>query len=417
MRKILAASALIVATSLALTGCGRADTADQPSAAPAALDDGPATGTIKMWAMGTEGELLPDFLTAFEEANPDVTVEVTAIPWDSALQKFQTAIASGNVPDLAMMPGLPIFKDAYAPVPDGIQLDEMFEGSVATGNMGGEQLQVPWYVDTRVLYYRTDLAEKAGWDTAPTTWEELHDFAGDMQSEAGATWGVRLPAGGTGSFQNTLWMPWSAGGELMNDGQDEWTLDTPAFAESYEYLKSFFIDGISDPNADPAPAAAVNDFISGATPTLITGPFFSGLLDSSAAELPYATAVLPTKDSSTSFVGGANLAVFTEAANSEAAWKLVQWLSEPETQVSWYQASGDLPAVQAAWDDPVLADEESLAAFGEQLRTAKSPPQIVAFDKVGEKGDAVIEQIVRGAVSVDEGLATLQKLADEIGTE
>ena len=127
--------------------------------------------------------------------------------------------------------------------------------------------------------------------------------------------------------------------------------------------------------------------------------------------------MLPTKDSSTSFVGGANLAVFTEAANSEAAWKLVQWLSQPETQVAWYEASGDLPAVQAAWDDPVLADKDSLEAFGEQLRTAKSPPQVVAFDKVGEKGDAVIEQIVRGAVSVEEGLATLQKLADEIGTE
>ncbi|WP_309128857.1 extracellular solute-binding protein [Microbacterium sp.] len=415
--KLLAASAIAIAATLALSGCGRADSAAEAPDKTSVLSDGPATGTVKMWAMGTEGELLPDFVKAFEEANPEVAVEVTAIPWDSALQKFQTAIASGNVPDVAMMPGLPIFKNAYAPVPDGIDVSGMFEGSVATGNMDGAQLQVPWYVDTRVLYYRTDLAEQAGWTSAPSTWDELHQFAGDMQKKAGAEWGIRLPAGGPGSFQNTLWMPWSAGGELMDDGQDEWSLDTSEFAAAYEYLKSFFTDGIANPNADPAPAAAVNDFISGANPALITGPFFAGLLNGAAKDLPYATTVLPADESSTSFVGGANLVVFKEAANSDAGWKLVRWLSEPETQVAWYEASGDLPAVQSAWEDPVLKDDDTLAAFGEQLQTAKSPPQIVSFDKVGDEGDAVIEQIIRGTVTVEDGLASLQKRADEIGTE
>jgi multiple sugar transport system substrate-binding protein len=62
------------------------------------LDDAPATGTITMWAMGAEGEALPDFVKTFEKANPGVTVKVTAIPWDAAHNKIQTAIAGGNTP-------------------------------------------------------------------------------------------------------------------------------------------------------------------------------------------------------------------------------------------------------------------------------------------------------------------------------
>ena len=49
--------------------------------------------------------------------------------------------------------------------------------------VGGTSYGVPWYVETRVLYYRTDLAEKAGWDEAPQTWDELKQFAEDMESQ------------------------------------------------------------------------------------------------------------------------------------------------------------------------------------------------------------------------------------------
>ena len=39
---------------------------------------------------------------------------------------------------------------------------------------------VPWYVDTRVLYYRTDMAEAAGVEP-PTTWDEYKAFAQAMK--------------------------------------------------------------------------------------------------------------------------------------------------------------------------------------------------------------------------------------------
>ena len=52
----------------------------------------------------------------------------------------------------------------------------------------------------------------------------------------------------------------------------------------------------------------------------------------------------------TSFVGGGDLAVFKEADNKAAAWEFVDWLTEPEIQVKWYETVKDLPAVQSAWE-------------------------------------------------------------------
>ena len=411
------AVALITAAALALAGCGRAAETDGGPDSATTIGDASATGTITMWAMGAEGEALPDFVGQFEEANPGVTVEVTAIPWDAAYSKIQTAIAGGTTPDIAMMGStwMADFADAFQTVPTDFETDGMFPGALDSTEINDRATGVPWYVDTRVLYYRTDLAAAAGWDSAPTTWEELKQFAADMQSRAGAEYGIRFPAGND-SFQGTLWMPWSNGVELENGS--EWTLDSPEAVEAYEYYQSFFTDGIANPAADRSAGAQEADFISGATPMLIDGPFLIGQLEELGGEGfadTFTTAVLPTRESSTSFSGGANLAVFADSDNAVSAWKLAQWLTEAETQTAWYEATGDLPAVQAAWDDDALSSQPTLAAFGTQLETAKSVPATTTWVQVAAAGDAMLEKIRLGQQTPAEGLKELQATADTLG--
>ncbi|MBA2464035.1 MAG: ABC transporter substrate-binding protein, partial [Nocardioidaceae bacterium] len=75
------AIAVVAVAGLALTGCGRepASTDDGPGQG-AAVSEGEATGTVDVWAMGTEGEMLGDFVADFEDANPEADVKVTAVP-------------------------------------------------------------------------------------------------------------------------------------------------------------------------------------------------------------------------------------------------------------------------------------------------------------------------------------------------
>ena len=74
--------------------------------------------------------------------------------------------------------------------------------------------------------------------------------------------------------------------------------------------------------------------------------------------------------------------VFKDSKNRDAAWKFVQWLSQPDVQIKWYKATGDLPRLQSAWKDPALADDPKLAVFGEQLKDTNSPPSVPTWTQV-----------------------------------
>ena len=83
--------------------------------------------------------------------------------------------------------------------------------------MDGTSYGVPWYVETRLIYYRKDLAEKAGVTPKPGwTWDDLKAFAKAMQDKGGAKWGISLPPGGTGSWQTFMPFAWQNGAELQS---------------------------------------------------------------------------------------------------------------------------------------------------------------------------------------------------------
>ncbi len=412
----------LLAVALVLSACGRStDTSSTGGATEPAgsISAGPATGALTMWAQGAEGEKLPALLKEFEAANPGVTVEVTAIPWEAAHNKYQTAIAGAQTPDIGQMgtTWMGDFTNGFDPTPSGFSDAGFFAGSVKSSEVKGTSYGVPWYVDTRVVFYRTDLAAQAGYSTFPTNYEDFKAMAKAMQTKAGATWGIQLLAGGADSFQSTLPFGWSAGAELM-DGKNAWTLDTPAWVDSLRYYQSFFTDGIANPAPNTGAGAAESAFVDGSAPMMISGPYNIGNLAKAGGAGfadKYAVAPMPKDKTATSFVGGSNLVVFKDSPNRDAAWKLVQWLSQPDVQVKWYQATGDLPAVESAWKDPLLAGDTKLAVFGEQLKDTNSPPSVSTWTQVSAAADTQIEQVIKAGKDPAQALKELQASATSIG--
>ena len=47
-----------------------------------------------------------------------------------------------------------------------LRLHDFFEGFLAANRVDGQLVGIPWYVDTRVLFYRRDLLRQAGFDRA-----------------------------------------------------------------------------------------------------------------------------------------------------------------------------------------------------------------------------------------------------------
>lgn len=386
-----------------------------------ALDNKPATGELNLWGIGNEGEKLPELIRDFEKENPDVHVKVTSIPWTSAHDKFQTAIAAGTGPDLAQLGStwMADFANGLATVPKNLDMSDLAKGAVESGKVAKRQVGVPWYVETRVIYYRTDIAKKAGWDHAPGNWDELRAMAKDMQKQDGVKYGIWLVPTGQDSFLASLPFAFSQGAELTNADGSKWTIDTPEMKKAITYTSNFFKDKIANVNADVSPGADMAAFAAGTTPMKLDGPTSIGQIEQIGGpdmKSKFTTAPLPKGEKGNiSFSGGCGMIVFKTSKNKEAAWKLIRWLSKPEVQAKWYKISTDLPASQKAWDDPVLKNDDKLAAFSTQLKSMKATPSVTTWQQVGSAGDKIIEQINRGAVSVDEGLSKLQSAADAAG--
>ena len=414
------AVATIAVAALTLTACGRGDAGSTASETGKDVSAGKATGTITVWAMGAEGENLPKLAKEFEAANPGAKVNVTAIPWDAAYQKFTTAITAGTTPDAAMVGttwmGEFAGNDALDPTPPSIDKSVFFEGAQKTTEVNGTSFGVPWYVETRLVYYRTDLAKKAGITTPPTDWDGLKSMAKAMQTKAGAKYGIGLQAGGVGSWQSIMPFGWSNDADLTKDGGKAYNFDSPQVLEAVKYYQSYFNEGISD-KAAPATPTTEPDFKSGRVPMFISGPWMMSAVEKVGVKKDqYDVMPIPAKTKSSSFVGGSDLVVFKKSKQRDTAWKFIQWLSDPKTQVKWYSMSTDLPAVKSAWQDPALTADKKLATCGKQLETAQAPPSFPTWEQVVASFDTEMEKVTKKGADPAAALKSVQQQADSIGT-
>ena len=422
MRRSPAITVATLATAaLALSACGRSTGAAASNDQAKDVSSGKANGTITVWAMGAEGDKLPTLAKQFESANPGAKVNVTAIPWDAAHDKFTTAITAGKTPDAAMVgttwmgefAGL----GALDPTPPSFDKSQFFPGAQKTTEVDGTSYGIPWYVETRLVYYRTDLAKKAGYTAPPKDWEGLKAMAKAMQDKAGAKWGIGLQAGATGSWQSIMPFAWSNGASLSKDGKS-YSFDTPELQEAVKYYQSFFTDGISD-KAAPATPTTEPDFVSGKVPMFISGPWEMSAVEKVGGKGfkdKYSVAVMPTKKTSSSVVGGSDFAVFKDSKQRDTAWKFVKFLSDPKTQAQWYQQSTDLPSVTTAWKDPSISADTKLAKFGEQLKTAQAPPSFPTWEQVVAQFDSEMEKVTKQGSDPAAALKSVQAQAQSIGT-
>jgi len=395
-------------------GCGGGD--DES----ASEDTGTASGEITVWAMGAEGEKLDVLAKEFMQKNPEITVKVTPIAWDVAHDKLLTSVAGNQTPDVSQMGttwmGEFAKTGALEQVPESIDQDAFFESALSTAVVDDKTYGVPWYVETRLLYYRTDIAEKAGITSPPTSWDELKAMAEAMQQKGGAKYGISLSPN---NWQELLPFVWQNGGDVISD-DGEFTFDSPENVEAIEFYQSFFKDGLTAASVpegfDITPA-----FVQGTHPMFFSGPWHMSLIEEvGAAEIEgkWAVAPMPEQESATSFIGGSDLVVFKNGDNKDAAWKFVEYLSTPAVQQQWYSLVSALPSVESAWESGDLSTDEQLSLFGEQLKDAKTPPTIPRWEQVA--ADAVnteMEKAMIGDASAEEAAEAMQAKASSIGAE
>ncbi|WP_082233176.1 sugar ABC transporter substrate-binding protein [Halobacillus massiliensis] len=390
----------------------------------AACSSGSSSGegdneTVTVWAMGEEGKKLKEFSKGFEEANPDLKVDVQAIPWDTAHDKLLTAVASGNGPDVVQLgtTWVPEFAEAgalldlseYMEDYPGFAKENYFEGSVSTMEYEDQIVGIPWYVETRVLYYRTDILEEAGYEEAPKTWDELKDAARTIADSGEDTYGLDIDR----NDQITPFIfAWQNGYDADIENK-QLNFESPEFKEAIEYYASYFEEGISQTQEG---VDIVQAFKEGNKPMFFSGPWMINIINDQAPDIEgkWATAVMPEKETNTSSMGGANLSVFHSSDNVEGALEYISYMTEVDTQMEWLEASNTLPSRTDAWEKDIMTEDPMYATFGEQLENTKPGLQTPQFERIAQEFLGSIERITEGGADIDEELESFNEKANNL---
>jgi multiple sugar transport system substrate-binding protein len=117
---------------------------------------------------------------------------VQQLPLTAAHQKLLTAFAGNSTPDLTQLGNtwLPemVALDALEPLQSRVdrsgvvKRDDYFPSIWSTNIIDGTLYGVPWYVDTRMLFYRKDLLKQAGFDKPPQDWAQWRTMLGALSN-------------------------------------------------------------------------------------------------------------------------------------------------------------------------------------------------------------------------------------------
>jgi multiple sugar transport system substrate-binding protein len=283
-----------------------------------------------------------------------------------------------------------------------------------TNRIGGRVYATPWYVDTRLLFYRTDLLKRAGYDAVPTDWAEWKRSMHAVKRVAGGdAYAVLMPVN---EFEQLLTFGLQQTEPLLRDNGARGNFSSPGFVSALAFYKSFFDEKLAPVASATEISNVWNEFARGYFSYYFSGPWSVGEFKRRLPEqISWATAGMPGPTGpGASAPGGSSLAVFKNARNPDAAWRLVRYLLQPTVQAEFNKLTGNLPARVSAWESPALSGDPRVRTFGVQLRRAEPVPKVPEWERIVTEMQLVAERMVRGQYTPVQAAAEIDRRADRL---
>ena len=376
-RKIASVSALVFATSLGLAACGgSSDDSPEPKgegAGKVAEPSEPTTVSFFSW-VGAQPEM-KKLAAEFHEEHPNITIKFENVPAEQAGQVLTTRIAGNNAPDVAYVNasdttdyaarGAVVDLTDYIGRSDVVDPDDYVDAFKTFVTYEDKLWGLPVDGETTGLFYRTDLFEEAGLDGPPATWEEFEEAAEALTDESAGQYGYEVFAPEAAYY----WYPWlyQAGGDLLSDdGEILFTSDeAKEAAEFYVGLADYSPPDYLNSNSYDGRVA----FAEGQVAMYMAGAWFAGTL---ADEFPaidgkWASAPLPDgAEGCKTTIAGDALIMMSQTESADAAWKWMEFLSEPENiALQTYKTEGTLlpPLTSLLEGQEILEEKPVLEGF------------------------------------------------------
>lgn len=296
------------------------------------------------------GGVLTERLRPFEEAH-DVKVNLTILAWENSWTDIVKYALYGRGPDvseigstwlasLVGMNALRSFSDAEtAPLEPQAFLSHLWENGIYAGALYG----IPWFADTRLIYYRRDILKKAGVDaaTAFSSAQALEDAILALKN-AGVDTPWLVPTDRTLNNLHIVaaWV-WGAGGDFLSPDGKEILFDSPESVQGFcNYFKlGRFISAramLLDDNL------ANRRFRQDKAAMLVSGPWVR-MTEAESYKVVrenYGAASLP----GVPFIGSSHMVVWKHSPHGELACKLVEFLTSSDFQRAFYNIPSLFPS-------------------------------------------------------------------------
>ncbi len=363
--------ALGVATLVAMTALAEAAASSPVSAA------GKQTITFAESGLGSEGQQTQKAINDFEKANPSIKVHILVLSPNSTtyLQQLeQRFIAGSSSPDV-------LESDVTYPAKFGKagwikslsslkpNLKQFFATEVAAGMYKSKAYAIPWFDNPEGLFYRTDLIK-----TPPTSPAQVvSDAQAAMQADPSLKEGIAFEGQKyEGAITAFLTVDGAFGGKL-----NPLQLNTKGNRQALQWLSDAIYTNKIAPQAVTGwqEGQVESEFQAGNAAFAINYPFVASVVASTGGPAKGHVGYIPFPanpgGTPGSALGGEMLAINAKSTHSAADWKLIQYLTSSKVETARAIATGDPPALPAAYTKalfkaaPYFAQVETLNKYAQ----------------------------------------------------
>jgi multiple sugar transport system substrate-binding protein len=291
---------------------------------------------------------------------------------------------------------------------------------------------VPWYTDGGMLFYRRDKLARSGFSEPPATWQELERMAIKVMEDTGTRYGLVFQgAAYEGGAANAAEFIWSAGGEVMT-GQvtvtglvvnavietDAIAVGSEAAARGLDIARGLVASGVVPPAVTGfREQQSLAAFVAGEAVFLRSWPYVDGVLRQAGfTPEQFGVAPLPAAAEGgrhASCLGGWNLMINAEsgARKQQAAWTLIEYLTDPARQKQQALQAGLLPVLEASYDDPDLISRVPVIALGKQIFTSQlhARPMSPFYNEISASLASAFNRTLKGELTGTQAAALLEK--------
>ncbi|WP_370641007.1 MULTISPECIES: extracellular solute-binding protein [unclassified Pantoea] len=362
--------------------------------------------------------------TAFQQAHPDVQVNLEFVPYEALHDKIVAARgAGGKGYDVVLFDAIwpaefakfDLLQDVSSRIPADVSA-QIFPGAMHTVVFKGKTLGMPWILDTKYLYYNKAMLEKAGITALPETWQQVMDDAQVIKQKNI----VKYPLVWSWSQAEALVCDYTTlvsgfGGTFYQNGKLDFS--TPASLQALKLMKSSLDEGLTNPASREYLEEDVRKaFSNGDAAFALNWTYMYNMAnDAKQSKVAGQVGIMPAPGDAPGKIGAVNgsmgLGIAKGSEHPDQAWEYIRYMTSQPVQNQY--ATLSLPIWKSSYQDAAVQKNQDalIAAADKSLNVMLSRPETADYSRLSNTLQQQLQQVLVGSATPEAAMQAVDKSA------